>query len=168
MTEILTPRQEKILNTLTREYIKTAKPVSSNFLGKKCRLGICPATIRIELQKLTKMGFIKQPHTSAGRIPTEKGYKFFVENFLLENEDLFFNFVLKEIKKVKRQIEEELKLTEELMKSLEEFSSLLNLNCLPKEKEIVFEVLTKIGPTKTTYYKNVETINSLIKELESC
>ena len=127
-----TDRQEKILNTLTQEYIKTAQPVSSKFLEKKCNLGVCPATIRIELQKLTDFGFIEQPHTSAGRVPTNKGYRFFVDKFFSDpssakapegkREEFFSAFIFKEIKVVKEQIEDELKLAEELTKSLEEMS----------------------------------------------
>ena len=73
-------RQEKILNTIVREYVDSAQPVSSQSLEKKYDFGICPATIRIEMQKLTDTGFLYQPHTSAGRVPTDKGYRFFVDN----------------------------------------------------------------------------------------
>lgn len=89
----ITQRQEKILNTLIQEYIKTAKPVGSEFLVEKHNFGICPATIRNEMQRLTEMGYLLQPHTSAGRIPTNKAYRFFVDSFLGSDfeEDLFFN-----------------------------------------------------------------------------
>jgi len=76
----LTKRQGKILNRLVEEYIDSAEPISSKVLQKKYDFGICPATIRIEMQKLTDSGFIFQPHTSAGRVPTDKGYRFFVDN----------------------------------------------------------------------------------------
>ena len=82
-------RQKEILNSVIEEYINSAQPVSSQLLEKKYDFGICPATIRIEMQKLTDKGFLCQPHTSAGRVPTDKGYRFFVDN-LLEKE--FENF----------------------------------------------------------------------------
>lgn len=78
-------RQKTILDTIIREYVQSAWPVSSQYLGEKYDFGICPASIRIEMQKLTDDGFLTQPHTSAGRIPTDKGYRLFV-NGILENE----------------------------------------------------------------------------------
>ena len=78
----ITERQTEILNRLIQEYIDSARPVSSQLLEKKYDFSICPAMIRIEMQKLTDQGFICQPHTSAGRVPTDKGYRFFVDNLL--------------------------------------------------------------------------------------
>ncbi|MDP2967009.1 MAG: hypothetical protein Q8N87_01205 [bacterium] len=90
---MITERQEKILNTIVQEYIISAQPVSSQLLEKRHNFGICPATIRIEMQRLTDGDFIFQPHTSAGRVPTDKGYRFFVDNLLekgvSEFEDVF-------------------------------------------------------------------------------
>ena len=89
----ITERQEEILNKIVQDYIDLAYPISSEFLEKKHNFGICPATIRIEMQKLTDGGFIFQPHTSAGRVPTDKGYRFFVDTLLKreipEFEDVF-------------------------------------------------------------------------------
>jgi heat-inducible transcriptional repressor len=82
---MISQRQEEILDNIVREYIDSAKPVSSQLLEKKHRFGIKPATIRLEMQKLTDQGFLAQPHTSAGRIPTDKGYRFFVDK-LMEKE----------------------------------------------------------------------------------
>ena len=73
---MLTERQKKLLNFLVKEYICTAGPVSSKTLKKVVDLDVCGATIRNDLQALMKEGFIIQPHTSAGRVPTRKAYKF--------------------------------------------------------------------------------------------
>ena len=89
----ISERQTKILNTIVQEYIDSAEPISSELLEKKYDFGICPATIRIEMQKLTDKGFLLQPHTSAGRVPTDRGYRFFVDillarqNFTKQNLD---------------------------------------------------------------------------------
>ncbi len=80
-----TERQTEILNTVVQEYIKSTQPVSSQLLERKYDFGISPASIRIEMQKLTDGGFLCQPHTSAGRIPTDKGYRFFVDRSIKEN-----------------------------------------------------------------------------------
>ena len=95
---MITKRQKQILEGVVQEYIKEAQPVSSQLIEKRCRLGICPATVRIEMQKLTDRGYLFQPHTSAGRVPTDKGYRLFVDD-LLE----------KEISKISDLLEEELK-----------------------------------------------------------
>lgn len=86
MTPKLTERQEKILDIVVREYVDSAEPVSSQLLEKKYDFGISPATIRIEMQKLTDKGFLLQPHTSAGRVPTDKGYRFFVNELINKKE----------------------------------------------------------------------------------
>lgn len=78
---MLTDRQYEILKALINEYIRTAEPISSDFLAKKYDFGLCPSAIRIEMQLLIKSGFLEQPHTSAGRVPTDRAYRFFVDNF---------------------------------------------------------------------------------------
>ncbi len=75
----ISERQKTILDMIIREYVESARPVSSQYLGERYDFGICPASIRIEMQKLTDDGFLTQPHTSAGRIPTDKGYRLFVD-----------------------------------------------------------------------------------------
>lgn len=83
--EILDLRTERILDALVREYTKTAHPVGSLELLRRARLDVSPATIRNELLELCERGFLEQPHTSAGRVPTDKGYRFFVDH--LSEED---------------------------------------------------------------------------------
>jgi transcriptional regulator of heat shock response len=72
-------RKEDILLIIIKEHIKTGAPVGSNILVENYKLGISPATVRNEMAILEEAGFIKQPHTSAGRIPTERAYEFFLE-----------------------------------------------------------------------------------------
>lgn len=82
----LTDRQAKILKTLVEEYINTAEPVGSGTLEKKYSLHVSPATIRSEMAKLTEDGYLKQPHTSAGRVPTSMGFKFFINQLMDEKQ----------------------------------------------------------------------------------
>ncbi len=77
-------RQIKFLDYTVRNYIKTAQPVGSNLLAQKSKEKVSPATIRNDLMELEKEGFLYQPYTSAGRVPTEKGYKFWLNNFFQE------------------------------------------------------------------------------------
>src|SRR5215510_10284711 len=74
----LTERQKTLLLLLIRDYIDTAQPVGSKRLVEHYHLDISPATIRNEMAALTEMGYLRQPHTSAGRVPSEEGYRYFV------------------------------------------------------------------------------------------
>ncbi|MCJ7805339.1 hypothetical protein MUP46_01715 [Patescibacteria group bacterium] len=86
MTDGLTARQTQILKALIDEYIETAEPVGSENLDKKFNLGVSPATIRNEMVDLTKMGYLRQPHTSAGRIPSPRAIKFYVDTLMEEKQ----------------------------------------------------------------------------------
>ena len=74
----LTERQRTILILLIRDYIETAQPVGSKRLVDRFHLDLSPATVRNEMSALTEMGYLRQPHTSAGRVPAEEGYRVFV------------------------------------------------------------------------------------------
>jgi heat-inducible transcriptional repressor len=82
----LTQRQIEILKGLIEEYIKTAEPVGSETLEKKHNLSASPATIRNEMVRLTEMGYLKKPHSSAGRMPTPDGMKFYVHELMKEKD----------------------------------------------------------------------------------
>ncbi len=83
----LTARQQFLLTLIVRDHVATAQPVGSSRLVKRYHLNISPATVRHEMAVLTEKGYLTQPHTSAGRVPTSRGYRFFVEQ-LLERSDL--------------------------------------------------------------------------------
>ena len=78
----LSDRKEKILDAIIRSYLETGEPVGSRTISKNTDLNLSSATIRNEMSDLEEMGYIIQPHTSAGRIPTDKGYRFYVNNIL--------------------------------------------------------------------------------------
>jgi heat-inducible transcriptional repressor len=82
------PRLESILEAVIREYIKTAEPVGSLVLTEKYKFPFSPATIRAGMAALEEEDYIYQPHTSAGRIPTEKGYRYFVDMIESEHQSL--------------------------------------------------------------------------------
>lgn len=81
----LTDRQKNLLKIIIDEYIDSAEPVGSETIVEKHSLGVSPATVRNEMVSLTNSGYLKQPHTSAGRIPTPVGLKFYVTNLMKEN-----------------------------------------------------------------------------------
>ncbi|OGE43192.1 hypothetical protein A3B45_01505 [Candidatus Daviesbacteria bacterium RIFCSPLOWO2_01_FULL_39_12] len=80
----LTDRQQALLKAIVEEYIEGAEPVGSEVIERKYDLGVSPATIRIEMGKLTEMGYLRQPHTSAGRAPTSMGMKFYIQELMKE------------------------------------------------------------------------------------
>ena len=91
---ILNDRKIRILEAIINDYIATAEPIGSRTIAKKYNLGISSATIRNEMSDLEELGLIVQPHTSAGRVPSDKGYRFYVDKLmhsseLPENEAIF-------------------------------------------------------------------------------
>jgi heat-inducible transcriptional repressor len=80
----LSERQKFILALVVHEYARTAAPVGSRFLVEQYRLDMSPATVRNEMAALTEQGYLRQPHTSAGRVPTEEGYRYFVGRLMQE------------------------------------------------------------------------------------
>jgi heat-inducible transcriptional repressor len=120
---MISDRQNVILKALIREYIKTAEPISSDFLSKKYDFGLCPSAIRIEMQSLIKSGFLEQPHTSAGRIPTDKAYRFFVDSLVAESGDKE-NLMENEIEEIlKEKINDRFRMAGNLAKFLANTSS---------------------------------------------
>ncbi|MCK8487917.1 heat-inducible transcriptional repressor HrcA [Paenibacillus sp. MBLB2552] len=89
---MLTERQRMILTAIVDDYIRSAEPVGSRSISKRGDVGYSPATIRNEMADLEELGFLEQPHTSAGRIPSHKGYRYYVDHLtplnLLTNDEL--------------------------------------------------------------------------------
>lgn len=83
--EVLNKRRRLILKIVVQEYILTGTPIASGYIVSKYELNVSPATIRNDLAYLESHGYLKQPHLSAGRIPTDKGYKFYTEEILDRN-----------------------------------------------------------------------------------
>jgi heat-inducible transcriptional repressor len=84
MATELNPRSGRILATVVREYIHTGEPVASMVIARRGAVQVSSATVRNILAKLEEQGFVRQPHTSAGRVPTDRGYRFYVD-LLLES-----------------------------------------------------------------------------------
>jgi len=82
MSEELNERGRRILEAIVEDYIGTAEPIGSRAVTRRHQLGLSPATVRNVMADLEEMGYIISPHTSAGRVPTEKGYRFYVDTLL--------------------------------------------------------------------------------------
>ncbi len=82
------PRQKQLFKNIVAEYIKTASPVGSKLIVDKFHLNVSPATVRNDMCELEKRGLISQPYTSAGRVPTEYGYKYYLNNYVNIHKEL--------------------------------------------------------------------------------
>jgi len=82
----LDERKKIILKAVIRNYLETGEPVGSRTISKYTDLNLSSATIRNEMADLEEMGYILQPHTSAGRIPSDKGYRFYVDTMMEEKD----------------------------------------------------------------------------------
>ncbi len=87
MEKELTDRQKKILSIIVDSYVETVEPVGSRMISKRYNLDLSPATIRNEMSDLEEAGLVMHPHTSAGRIPTDLGYRYFID-YLLKREEI--------------------------------------------------------------------------------
>ena len=108
---MLDNRKKRILQAIVDEYINTAEPVSSGSIVNKYGLDFSSATIRNEMAELEKIGYLDKPHTSSGRVPSSKGYRFYVDELI--NED---NISLEEIKYISSKLETKVNEIEELTK----------------------------------------------------
>ena len=83
--KLLDERKKKILQAIVEEYINTAEPVSSGSLVKRHGLDFSSATIRNDMAHLEEIGFLDKPHTSSGRVPSAKGYRYYVDELVKED-----------------------------------------------------------------------------------
>jgi len=127
----LSDRQAQILKAVIEEYTDTAEPVGSITIEKKYDLGVSPATIRNEMVALTKTGFLKQPHTSAGRIPTPMALKYYVRELLKEEEMSVAEEVAVKEKVWDHRFEVE-KFLKEITRALAEKTKTLAVSCTSK------------------------------------
>ena len=104
----LDERKTKILNAIIRNYLETGEPVGSRTISKYTDLNLSSATIRNEMSDLTELGYILQPHTSAGRIPSDKGYRFYVDHLMEEKNrevDDMKQFVIEHTEKMEQVLQ---------------------------------------------------------------
>lgn len=117
---MVTERQGRLLEALVREYISTAEAVASERLSLRLRFSASPATVRNEMAALEEAGFLSQPHTSAGRIPTEQGYRYYIEHCLGKGAGQEISW--KELRELRREAESEEQLLKEVAKRISELT----------------------------------------------
>ena len=176
---MLDERKKKVLQAIVEEYINTAEPVSSNALTSNHGLECSSATIRNEMAELEKKGFLDKTHTSSGRIPSAKGYRYYVDELLNDND-----ISKEEIKYISSKLETKVNEIEELTKitanTISEVTHYTTVSIGPKAtaqliEEIKFVllgsrmmmavILTDTGLVKETIIKFDEDINQ--KQIET-
>ena len=151
----LTERKLKILQAIVSDFIDTAEPVGSRTLSKKEDLNISSATIRNEMADLEEMGYLKQPHTSAGRIPTDKAYRLYVNKLMHKQElpDEEKEFIGRELTSNITEFEKTIKHASELLSNITKLTSfamtprqdinkIKQINFLPVDEQTVVLMIT--------------------------
>lgn len=123
----LDARKRKILEAVIIDYISTAEPVGSRTISKKYELGVSPATVRNEMADLEELGLLEQPHTSAGRIPSDLGYRYYVDCLMRKKdvEDKIKKHIKKSFSKKAKQIEDVIENTNKTLSTMTNYTSLV-------------------------------------------
>ncbi len=149
----LDERKFKILQAIIRNYLETGEPVGSRTISKYADLNLSSATIRNEMADLEELGYILQPHTSAGRIPSDKGYRLYVDHMMKEKMEELENKE-KEVDDMKEFLIEKVDKVEELLQNVAKvlavntnYATMISSPQLNKNK-LKFIQLTLVEPTK--------------------
>jgi len=167
-------RKKKVLLAIVQDYIQTAEPVGSRTISKKYNLKVSSATIRNEMADLEEMGLIEQPHTSAGRIPSYLGYRYYVD-CLMEKEPLLRDELERiewELTKKIKQMEEVIQQASRLLSDMTKYTSLMDRPNLSHKghKAIKHVQLIPVQPTQALVVVVTETgavINRVLPISES-
>lgn len=160
----LTERKLRILQAIVGDFIRSAEPVGSRTLSKKLDLGISPATIRNEMSDLEEMGFLTHPHTSAGRVPSDKAYRLYVNNLMqkyelpAEEKHIIEEKITKNVTELERTIQHAATLLSELTNLTsfaitpnQESNRLKYINFLPVDLQtVVLMIVTESGKVSNT------------------
>ncbi len=121
----LTERQEEILRRVVQEYVATGQPVGSKVLVERTGLRLSPSTVRNELAELESLGLLTHPHTSAGRVPTERGYRYYADRLLEELEPRPGSFPL-DLSAMRSEIEAAIQATTEVLSQVTRLLALVS------------------------------------------
>ena len=121
----LTARQRHILARVVEEYVATGQPVGSRYLVERAGLSVSPSTVRNELAELEGRGLLMHPHTSAGRVPTEQGYRFYADELLAQQDPKPGVFPL-DFSELRREIDSALEVTSEMLSQVTHLLALVS------------------------------------------
>ncbi len=164
----------KILHAIIKDYIATAEPVGSRTIAKKYNLGISPATIRNEMADLEEMGFLEQPHTSSGRIPSDKAYRIYVDQLMRVDKinKIIEQTITKEYESYAGELDEIISQTSKILSHFTNYTSLAltpqlygatvkHIQLMPlQEDKILMVIISKEGVVKNVVVNISKAINS--------
>lgn len=160
---MLDDRKKQILQAIIEEYINTAEPVSSGTIVTKYGFSFSSATVRNEMSELERLGYLEKPHTSAGRVPSAKGYRFYVDELLKED-----NISLDEIKYIQSKLETKVTQIEDLTKiatnTLSEITHYTTVSIGPNSEEQIIEEIKFVLLGNRMLMAIVLTESGIIKE----
>ena len=162
---MLSDRQLRILEAIIVDFIDTAQPVGSRTISKKYPLGISSATIRNEMADLEELGYLEQPHTSAGRVPSELGYRLYVDSMTnlhtigAEQKELIQSLLLKKIIEANDIAAQSAKL-------LADFTGLVSVVTIPQFNKCRLANLKMIKVTDTKVLLILVTDNGIVKNIQ--
>jgi heat-inducible transcriptional repressor len=136
----LTPRQREILAQVVEEYVATGQPVGSKHLVERAGLSVSPSTVRSELAELESRGLLSHPHTSAGRVPTEQGYRFYADELLARQDPRPGRFPL-DLTALRREVDSALEATTEMLSQVTRLLALVSAPALETSAVRHVEVL---------------------------
>lgn len=142
----LTERKLRILQYIVSDFIKSAEPVGSRTLSRKYDIGISPATIRNEMADLEEMGFLSHPHTSAGRVPSDRAYRLYVDKLMekYELDEAAKTRIKAELKANVAELERTIRKASELLSELTNLTSFATLEEDIKRVRLFLEGMTRI------------------------
>ncbi|RKY80248.1 heat-inducible transcription repressor HrcA [candidate division KSB1 bacterium] len=160
----LTEREKLVLNLIVHNFVMTVGPVSSRQLCKKYNLGVSPATIRNVMMDLEEKGYITQPHVSAGRVPTDQGYRVYVDS-LMKSEKLSRkekDIIYRDLRKVSRDID---LILQKASQVLGKVSHQLGIVLVPHFYEGIFEKLELVPISDTRTLLVISIRSGLVKTI---
>ena len=159
----LDERKKKVLQAIVEEYINTAEPVSSGSITKGHGLDYSSATIRNDMAQLESIGFLDKPHTSAGRVPSAEGYRYYVNELLKED-----NLTLEEIKYIQNKLKIKVNEIEDLTKiattTLSEITHYTTVAVGPKADKQIIEEIKFVSLGQRMLMVVIVTDTGLVKE----
>ncbi len=150
---LLNERKLKVLKAIVKEYIETAEAVGSRTLSRKYNFGVSPATLRNEMADLEDMGYLIQPHTSSGRVPTDKGYRLYVDSLmsdieLEENDKLAIENCIEEVRTKMEDIESVIHETSRMLSKLTNYTTVAVTMNAPETYRIKHIQLVNLNESK--------------------
>ncbi|MBN2726771.1 heat-inducible transcription repressor HrcA [Candidatus Mcinerneyibacteriota bacterium] len=161
--EVLNPREKQILSLIVSEYITSGKPVSSRSLSRHKSIDLSPATIRNVMADLEEKGYIYQPHVSAGRIPSDAGYRFYVDNMMHLQE-----LTLREKQRIRDQYQKEVSELDNILRDtsllLSKISDKIGVALVPHLEKDIITCFTFIPVSSNRLLAVLVTRSGMIKE----